>query len=110
MTKFVHGQEEADKALAAAKALFEAGGHNENMPSTVLAESDFTEGAIGIMDLMVKTGLAPSKSEARRLIQGGGVLINDEKVADVNLLLPAAEFQKGVILRKGKKVFHKAML
>ncbi len=110
VTKFVHGQEEADKALAAAKALFEAGDHNENMPSTVLAESDFTEGAIGIMDLMVKTGLAPSKSEARRLIQGGGVLINDEKVADVNLLLPAAEFQKGVILRKGKKVFHKAML
>lgn len=110
VTEFVHGQEEADKALAAAKALFEAGGHNENMPSTVLAESDFTEGAIGIMDLMVKTGLAPSKSEARRLIQGGGVLVNDEKVADVNLLLPVAEFQKGVILRKGKKVFHKAML
>ena len=80
------------------------------MPTTTLAEGDFTDGAIGIMDLMVKTGLAPSKSEARRLIQGGGVTVNDQKVTDVNLQLAQAEIEKGAILRKGKKVFHKVMM
>ncbi len=110
VTKFVHGQEAADKALAAAKALFGAGSHDENMPSTVLADDDFTDGSIGVMDLMVKTGLAPSKSEARRLIQGGGVLVNDQKVADVNLRLAQEAFGEPVILRKGKKVFHRVTL
>ena len=110
VTKFVHGQEAADKALAAAKALFGAGSHDENMPSTVLADDDFTDGSIGVMDLMVKTGLAPSKSEARRLIQGGGVLVNDQKVADVNLRLAQEAFREPVILRKGKKVFHRVTL
>ena len=110
VTSFVHGKEEADKALAAAKALFGAGSQDENMPTTVLAGADFTDGTIGIMDLMVKAGLAPSKSEARRLIQGGGVLVNDEKVADVNLRLARETFREPVILRKGKKVFHRVTL
>ena len=110
VTSFVHGKEEADKALAAAKALFGAGGQDENMPTTVLTEADFTDGAIGIMDLMVKTGLAPSKSEARRLIQGGGVVAGEEKVTDVNQKFSADAIRQGLVLRKGKKVFHKVML
>ena len=110
LTSMVHGKEEADKALAAAKALFGAGGQDENMPTTVLTEADFTDGAIGIMDLMVKTGLAPSKSEARRLIQGGGVVAGEEKVTDVNQKFSADAIRQGLVLRKGKKVFHKVML
>ena len=110
VTSFVHGKEEADKALAAARALFGAGSQDENMPTTVLAREDLAGGAIGIMDLMVKTGLAPSKSEARRLIQGGGVSVNDEKVADPNLTLDAARLSSGLVLKKGKKVFHKVTL
>ena len=107
---WVSGKEEADKALAAAKALFGAGGQDENMPTTVLTEADFTDGAIGIMDLMIKTGLAPSKSEARRLIQGGGVVAGEEKVTDVNQKFSADAIRQGLVLRKGKKVFHKVML
>ncbi len=78
--------------------------------SPTLAEADLTDGGIGVMDLLVKTGLAPSKSEARRLIQGGGVLVDDQKVADPNLRLAAEALRKSVILRKGKKVFHKVTL
>ena len=110
VTSFVHGKEEADKALAAAKALFGAGGQDENMPTTTLAEGDFTDGAIGIMDLMVKTGLAPSKSEARRLIQGGGVVAGEEKVTNVDQRFSADAIRQGLVLRKGKKVFHKVTL
>ncbi len=110
VTSFVHGKEEADKALAAAKALFGAGGQDENMPTTTLADGDFTDGAIGIMDLMVKTGLAPSKSEARRLIQGGGVVAGEEKVTNVDQRFSADAIRQGLVLRKGKKVFHKVTL
>ena len=110
VTKFVHGQEEADKALAAAKALFVSGGVDENMPTTILAESDLTSGAIGVLDLLVKTGLAPSKSEARRLVQGGGIALDDQKVSDANAQVTKDQLAAAVILKKGKKVYHKVTL
>ena len=108
LTKLVHGEEEAQKAEAAAKALFGAGASNENMPKTELTDDDFVDGAIGLMDLMVKCGLVASKSEARRQIQQGGVSVNDAKVVDfakqyTKEELCASEF----ILKKGKKTFHK---
>ncbi len=108
LTKLVHGEEEAQKAEAAAKALFGAGASNENMPKTELSDADFVDGAIGLMDLMVKCGLVASKSEARRQIQQGGVSVNDAKVTDFSKQytkeeMIAAEF----ILKKGKKTFHK---
>ncbi len=107
VTKFVHGQEEADKALAAAKALFVAGGVDENMPTTALSDEDFTDNVIGILDLMTKTGLAPSKSEARRLVQGGGITLNDEKISDPAFSVTKSVLSDSAILRKGKKVYHK---
>ena len=108
LTKLVHGQEDADKAEAAAKALFGAGASSENMPKTELSDADFADGVIGLMDLMVKCGLVASKSEARRQIQQGGVSVNDDKVTDfakqyTKEELMASEF----ILKKGKKTFHK---
>lgn len=110
VTKFVHGQMEADKAITAAKALFGAGMDDENMPSTTLVASDLTEGAIGVLDLLVKTGLAPSKAEGKRLVQQGGVAVNDSKVTDIAAKLTAEELVKPVIVKKGKKVFHKVTL
>lgn len=110
LTRFVHGTEAADKALATAKAIFEAGTQDTNMPTTHLTEEDFSDGVIAITDLLVKTGLAPSKSEARRLIQGGGVLANNEKISDFTRTFDRALFTDGVVLRKGKKVYHKAVL
>ena len=109
LTRMVHGEEEAQKAQDAARALFAGGGSAASMPATTLTESDFTDGSIGILDLMVKCALAPSKKEARRLVEQGGVEINGEKLADV-----AARYEKdafagdGLILKKGKKVFHRA--
>ena len=110
VTKFVHGQEEADKALAAAKALFVSGSHDENMPTTVLAEADFTDGAIGLTDLLVKTGLAPSKAEARRLIQQGGISVDDQKVTDPAAKVERENISGHMIIKKGKKVYHKVTL
>ena len=110
LTKDIHGKEEADKAMAAAKAIFVAGTQDENMPATALGGGDFVGGVISILDLLVRTGLAPSKSEARRLIQGGGVAMDDEKISDVNLTLEKFVFEKAVVLKKGKKVFHKVTL
>ncbi len=110
VTKFVHGQEEANKALAAAKALFVSGGHDENMPTTVLAEADFTDGAIGLTDLLVKTGLAPSKAEARRLIQQGGISVDDQKVTDPAAKVERENISGHMIIKKGKKVYHKVTL
>ena len=111
LTSMVHGREEADKAQAAARALFSTGGDAADMPSTALSGDDFTGGSIGALTLLVKCGLAGSNGEARRLVQQGGVMVADEKVSD-----PAAQFPKerfageGVIIKKGKKVFHRAVL
>lgn len=111
VTKLVHGQNEADKALEAARALFAAGGVSENMPSTTLSPADFTDGAIGAIDLLVKTGLVPSRGEARRVIEQGGLTVDDEKVTDIGHAVPRAAFDKGyVILKKGKKTYHKVLL
>ena len=107
LTKLVHGEEEAQKAQSAARAIFTGGGSHENMPTTTLTDGDFTDGKIGVLDMMVKAGLAASKGEARRLVVQGGVSINDEKVTEPTLTLEKESFGKEVILRKGKKVFHK---
>lgn len=109
VTKMVHGEEKATEALGAARALFTANSDDANMPTTQLSESDFNDGQIGLLDLMVKTKLCPSKGEARRLVQQGGVAIDDVKVTDPAKVLTAQDFEKGhVIIKKGKKVFHKA--
>ena len=107
LTELVHGKEEADKAQAAARSLFSGSGDNAEMPSTeIVLEGD----AISIVDLMLQCGLASSKGEIRRLIQQGGVTANGEKVASFDLSFDAALLKEGVVIRKGKKVFHKAVL
>ncbi|MBQ8572861.1 MAG: tyrosine--tRNA ligase, partial [Ruminococcus sp.] len=111
VTKLIHGEEEATKAQETARALFSGAVSTENMPSTEISADDFTDGAIGIMDLMVKCNLAASKGEARRLIQQGGVSAKDEKVNDVFKSFTADDFTDGyIVIKKGKKVFHKAVL
>ena len=111
LTKMVHGQPEADKALAAARALFGAGSQSDDMPTTTLSAADLAGGRIAVADLLVKTGLAPSKGEAKRLIQQGGVSVDDEKVSDFTVEIGTDAFEKGhVILKKGKKIYHKVLL
>ena len=105
------GEEEAKKAEASAKALFGGSGSSENMPSTELADDDFTDGKIDTLTLLVKCGLAASKGEGRRLVQQGGISVNDEKVTDFATAFEKAVFAgDGAIIRKGKKVFHKALV
>ena len=106
----VHGEEEAKKAQEGARALFGAGVNTANMPTTQLTDGDFTDGQIAVLDLLVKTGLAASKGEGRRLIQQGGLAVNDEKVTDPNAAFVKADFEQGLVIKKGKKVFHKAVL
>ena len=110
LTKLVHGEEEADKAQAAAKALFVGGGDDANMPTTRISPEQMKDGQIGILNLMVACKLASSNGEARKLVQGGGVLVNDEKVSAPNFAVTEAMLKEGVKIRKGKKVFHKAVL
>jgi len=109
LTKLVHGDEEADKAQAAAKALFSQGGANaENMPTTTLEDADFTDGKVLVIDMLLKSGLCASKSEARRLIQQGGILVADEKITSLEAAVDADAFAgEGVIVKKGKKTYHK---
>ncbi len=109
LTNLVHGKEEADKAQAAAKALFGGGGDRESMPSTVLKDADFENGQISAVGLLVACGLASSRGEARRLIQQGGVSVADKKVTDIDQSWSAGAFRgEGLIIKKGKKVFHRA--
>ena len=110
LTKLVHGEEEANKAQAAAKALFVRGGYDANMPTTEIAAETLQEGKIGILNLMVACKLASSNKEARRLVEQGGVFLNDEKVEAASFAVTAEMLKAGVKLRKGKKVFHKAVL
>ena len=111
LTEMVHGKEEAEKAQAAAKSVFVGGGASENLPTTELADADFTNDAITIAELLVRTGLAPSKGEARRLVDQGGVSIDDEKMTSAVATLDKSKFSgDGVVIRKGKKVFHRAKL
>ena len=110
LTKLVHGEDEAVKAQAAAKALFMGNGDDANMPSTQLSADQLTDGKIGILNLMVACKLASSNGEARRLVQQGGVFVNDEKVLDHTYAVTENTLRDGVKIRKGKKVFHKAVL
>ncbi len=107
LTKLVHGEEEADKALQAAKALFGAGADSSDMPTTAIPAADLTDGAIGILDLLVRTKLAPSNSEARRLVTQNGISVNDAKFTDPKGVVDLSE---PVIIKKGKKVFHKVVV
>ncbi|MBQ9921576.1 MAG: tyrosine--tRNA ligase [Clostridia bacterium] len=107
LTKLIHGQEEADKALAAARALFEKGASSADMPTTEVTDADFVDGKIRVTDILVKAGLAPSKGEAKRLITQGGIAINDEKVASFDAALDASAFDGEIIVKKGKKIYHK---
>ena len=111
LTKLVHSEEEAQKAQDAARALFSQGGDRSNMPTTALAAGDLTDGAVGVLDLMLKCGLVPSKKEARRLIEQGGVELDGVKVTDVAASVTAEQLSgEGVTIKKGKKVFHRAVL
>lgn len=107
LTKLVHGEEEAVKAQTAAKALFAGGADNSNMPTTQLNDDDFTDGEITVLDMMLKAGMIKSKGEGRRLIDQGGVSVNDVKVNGALSAVSVDEFANDVIVKKGKKVFHK---
>jgi len=110
LTQMVHGTEEAEKAQAAAKALFSQGGVSENMPTSEFTAEELGEG-IAILDLMVKTKLAPSKGEARRLVQQGGVMVGDEKITAFDRTFTVADIQAGdFIIKKGKKTFHRVVV
>ena len=106
LTKLVHGKEEADKADAAAKAIFAGGGNSDDMPSTTIAAADLTDGKIGILTLLVKCGLCPSNGEARRLVTQNGIAVNGEKFTDPKGLVDLSE---PVVIKKSKKIFHKAI-
>ena len=110
LTKMIHGEEEATKAQNAAKALFAGGADNSHMPETVLTDDDFTDGSIMLLDMMVKAGIIKSKGEGRRLITQGGVSVNDEKATDPNMSFTTDDFSNEIIVKKGKKVFHKIVL
>lgn len=105
LTELVHGKEEADKAQEAARAIFANKTNTDNMPSTTLTEADFADGEIGILDLMKKCGLIPSNGEGRRLIQQGGVSVDDEKVTDVYAKVAKSDFEKGYVVIKRVKRF-----
>ena len=110
LTELVHGKEEADKAQAAAKALFAGGADDSNMPTTEVEQSDLEDGKITVLSLMIKAGMIKSNGEGRRLIQQGGISVNDEKISDVFTSVSADELKESVIVKKGKKVFHKFTL
>ena len=110
LTSLVHGKEEADKAKASAHALFTCGGDSENMPTTEISESELSDNAISIIDLVVKCGFAASRGEAKRLIQQGGVSVNDETINTLDKTYTKDELKNGLKIKKGKKYFHKAVL
>ena len=107
LTELVHGKEAADQAQDAAKAIFTSGSSSENMPTTAIPAADLQDGGIGILTLMVKAGLCASNGEARRLVQQGGVSVNNEKVTDPKAIIP---LNGETIIKKGKKVFHKVVV
>ncbi len=111
LTALVHGAEEAQKAKAASLALFAGGGNTADMPTTELTNDDLGGGQIDVLSLLVKCGLAASKGEARRLVQQGGVTVNDSKVTAIETTFGLEQFTgEGLVIRKGKKVFHRAVL
>lgn len=111
VTKLIHGAEEAQKAQSAAKALFSSSADAEHMPTTVLKPEQFTDDAITVIDILVVASLAKSKGEARRLIEQGGITVDDGRVTNLGAAVSKADFAKGhVLVKKGKKVFHKIVL
>ena len=111
LTKLVHGEEEANKAQEGARALFSGAGNTDNMPTTVLSEADFTDGEIGLIDMMIKADIIKSRGEGRRLIEQGGVAVDDEKAKTAFDMINKDAFSKGhVIVKKGKKVFVKFVI
>ncbi len=108
LTKLVHGEEEAAKAQAAAKAIFSGAADLDNMPSTTLADDDFTDGVIDIMDILIKAGITKSRGEGRRLVQQGGISVDDAKVTDFAMSFTQAALKENpIVVKKGKKIFHK---
>ena len=108
LTKLVHGEEEAAKAREASKALFGGGANLDNMPTTTLSDSDFTDGKIDILDILLKTNITKSRGEGRRLVQQGGVSVDDAKVNDIGLSFTSDDLKaNAIIVKKGKKIFHK---
>ncbi|MBR2784128.1 MAG: tyrosine--tRNA ligase [Firmicutes bacterium] len=110
LTALVHGREEADKAQTAARALFSGGGDDSDMPTTELSAADVPAEGLNVIDLLLKCGLCPSKSEARRLITQGGLTVNEEKIAAIDRVFGSDALAAGLKIRKGKKVYHKAVL
>ncbi|WP_290911683.1 tyrosine--tRNA ligase [Eubacterium sp.] len=110
LTELVHGKEEADKAQAAAKALFAGGSDDSNMPTTTVEDADFEDGKVTVISLMIKAGMIKSNGEGRRLIQQGGISVNDEKITDVFTAVSKDDLANGIVVKKGKKVFHKFTL
>ncbi len=110
LTRTVHGEEEAQKALDASKAVFGAGVASENMPTTELSDDSFTDGLITVADLLVAGGLASSKGEAKRLIQQGGITVGEKKITDFAACVGKEDFVGGIIVKKGKKVFHRFVI
>lgn len=110
LTKLIHGEDEANKALEAARSVFVAGNVSENMPTTEISDDMLVNSEIGIIDLLVAGKLAPSKGEARRLIQQGGISVDDEKVTDFAMTVCAERLKDGIVVKKGKKVFHRFIL
>ena len=107
LTKLVHGEEEAAKAREVSKSLFGGGADDANMPTTVLNDADFVNGEIGLLDLMVKGELIASKGEGRRLIQQGGISVDGEKITDATISFSSEKIKDGIVVKKGKKIFHK---
>lgn len=110
LTTIIHGEEEAKRADTAAKAVFASNGISADMPTTELEDADFSDGEITVIDMLVKSGLAASKGEARRLIQQGGVKVNDEKADAVDVALNKNMFNEEIVIKKGKKIYHRFVL
>ncbi len=110
LTSLVHGKDEATKAQDTARALFSGKGDEANMPSTALSEDAFRDGKADILTLVVSSRLAPTRSEARRLVQQGGISVNDEKITDIAKAYTKDDIGDGIVLKKGKKGFHKITL
>ena len=107
ITTMVHGADEAQKALEAGRSLFGTGGGNMDAPSTTLAASDFEDGQISVLDLLIKTKLVPSKGEGRRLIEQGGLIADEQKITSASLTFTQLQVRQGILLKKGKKTFHR---
>ena len=110
LTSMVHGEEEAKKAEASAKALFSGAGESEHMPTTELGEDELVDGALDILTLLVRSGLCTTRSDARRNVQQGGVTADDEKITDISRIFDAQELRTGVVLKRGKKNYNKILL